>query len=144
MHCRHRVSVGSLARYIGEAMGGPPICHAFTMPWWGRVLEFPPYFTMQATQTKTRGAGTPLAPTNDELHQNETKKRTPPPPTNAIYHVEQDGTNVRGREASGGTGDIPPHEDGVHREGNNRIGGQGGGQSEYVSINGATKRRRHQ
>jgi hypothetical protein len=28
MHWRHWVSVGSLAGYIGEAMGGPPICHA--------------------------------------------------------------------------------------------------------------------
>jgi hypothetical protein len=33
MHWRHQhqVSVGSLAGYIWEAMGGPPICHAFTM-----------------------------------------------------------------------------------------------------------------
>jgi hypothetical protein len=31
MHWRHQVSVGSLAGYIGETMGGPPICHAFSM-----------------------------------------------------------------------------------------------------------------
>ncbi len=31
MHRQHCIGVGSLARYIREAMDGPPICHAFIM-----------------------------------------------------------------------------------------------------------------
>jgi hypothetical protein len=31
MHRQHCIGVGSLARYIGESMDGPPICHAFIM-----------------------------------------------------------------------------------------------------------------
>jgi hypothetical protein len=31
MHRQHCIGVGSLARYIGEAMDRPPICHAFIM-----------------------------------------------------------------------------------------------------------------
>jgi hypothetical protein len=31
MHRQHHIGIGSLARYIGEAMDGPPICHAFIM-----------------------------------------------------------------------------------------------------------------
>jgi hypothetical protein len=31
MHRQHCVGIGSLARYIGEAMDGPPIGHAFIM-----------------------------------------------------------------------------------------------------------------
>jgi hypothetical protein len=31
MHRQHRTAIGSLARYIGEALDGPPICHAFIM-----------------------------------------------------------------------------------------------------------------
>jgi hypothetical protein len=29
MHRQHCIGLGSLARYIGEAIDGPPICHAF-------------------------------------------------------------------------------------------------------------------
>jgi hypothetical protein len=31
MHRQHCIGIGSLARYIGEAMNGPPKCHAFIM-----------------------------------------------------------------------------------------------------------------
>ncbi len=31
MHRQHRIGIGSLARYIGEAMDGLQICHAFIM-----------------------------------------------------------------------------------------------------------------
>jgi hypothetical protein len=31
MHRQHFTGIGSLARYIGEAMDGPPIHHAFIM-----------------------------------------------------------------------------------------------------------------
>jgi hypothetical protein len=31
MHRQHFIGIGSIARYIGEAMDRPPICHAFIM-----------------------------------------------------------------------------------------------------------------
>ncbi len=39
MHCRYRICIGSLAGYIGETMGGPPICHAFIIV--GKSFDIP-------------------------------------------------------------------------------------------------------
>ena len=52
MHWWHRVSVGSLAGYIGEAMGGPPICHAFTMV--GKSFDIPAILLYQQAATKNK------------------------------------------------------------------------------------------
>jgi hypothetical protein len=65
--------LGSLAGYIGEAMGGPPICHAFTMV--GKSFGIPAilfYLASDANKNK-RGGGRPKvvitlnkSPTNGE------------------------------------------------------------------------------
>jgi hypothetical protein len=57
MHRQYCMGIGSIARYDGEAMDGPPICHAFIMAKMSfDFLRY--YFTYQAMLIKTRGRTT--------------------------------------------------------------------------------------
>ena len=69
-------------------MGGPPICHAFTMPWWGRVLEFPPYFTWQAINKSKRNPYVLVSSRADKRRTSSERKQkedSSAPPTNPKY-----------------------------------------------------------
>ena len=87
------------------------------------------------TPTCTLGASSPANPRARKMRSRAKTTTNNPQQTTNDHGIEQDGTNVRRREASCYIRRISSYEGGIYRKRNYCSGHEGGRESEHVSLN---------